>query len=344
MMLLRAQVSMVVLAGMAVSLSWGQGMVADHRCVDINRIPQAAIDLAREQLHIAYGHTSHGSQVTDGMSGLVAFANNGGRGLELASNSFAWNNGGNNGALDLHDYAMSGDVGYWPQWRDATVAYLDNPVNADVNVILWSWCGQVTSKYTNGRLYSEYLAPMDTLEKAYSGVTFVYMTGHVDHDQDAANKAANQAIRDYCAANHKVLYDFADIECWDPDGNFYAYPADSCNYYTAEGVKLGNWALEWQASHIEGGDWYRCGAAHSQPLNANQKAYAAWWLLARLAGWGGYSDQNVDGRTDLEDVAVLATNWLGGSPTADIAPERRDGKVDTLDLGVLVENWLTGGN
>jgi hypothetical protein len=25
--------------------------------------------------------------------------------------------------------------------------------------------------------------------------------------------------------------------------------------------------------------------SHSQPLNANQKAYAAWWLWARLAGW-----------------------------------------------------------
>jgi len=34
-------------------------------------------------------------------------------------------------------------------------------------------------------------------------------------------------------------------------------------------------------------DWYRCGSAHSQPLNANRKAYAAWWLWARLAGWNG---------------------------------------------------------
>jgi len=27
--------------------------------------------------------------------------------------------------------------------------------------------------------------------------------------------------------------------------------------------------------------------AHSQPLNANLKAFAAWWLFARLAGWPG---------------------------------------------------------
>ncbi|RPJ06253.1 MAG: hypothetical protein EHM28_10405 [Spirochaetaceae bacterium] len=34
-----------------------------------------------------------------------------------------------------------------------------------------------------------------------------------------------------------------------------------------------------------GTDWYNCGATHSMSLNANMKAYAAWWLWARLAGW-----------------------------------------------------------
>jgi len=30
-----------------------------------------------------------------------------------------------------------------------------------------------------------------------------------------------------------------------------------------------------------------CGSAHSEPLNANLKAYASWCLFARLAGWDG---------------------------------------------------------
>ena len=192
--------------------------------------------------------------------------------------------------MDLHDYAMSGDCGYYPQWVNETQDYLDNPAHSDVNVIIWSWCGQVDDKYAAGTLDSEYLIPMSQLETDYPDVTFVYMTGHVDHWDDANNKAANQMIRSYCINNEKVLYDFADIESYNPDGTFYEFPNDNCDYYeSVSGPKLGNWAIEWQNSHTEGVDWYNCSSAHSQPLNANLKAYATWWLWARLAGWPGSS-------------------------------------------------------
>lgn len=261
-------------------------VIVDHRHTDITVIPEDAIIQAKNRLHIAYGHTSHGSQLTTGMSGLVAFANGGGLGLSLAANIFDWNNGGSGGALDLHDYAMAGDVGYYPQWYNNTVAYLDNANNADVNVIIWSWCGQVGDKYSTGTLQSEYLTPMSQLEAAYPDVTFVYMTGHVDIWDDADNKAANQMIRNYVIANNKVLYDFADIEHYNPDGNYFKYVNDNCDYYAeAGGVPIGNWAIEWQNSHTLGVDWFECTAAHSQPLNANRKAYAAWYLWALLGGW-----------------------------------------------------------
>jgi hypothetical protein len=273
------------------SLLWGnwalaESIVADHNCTDITQIPQTDIERAKANLHIAYGHTSHGSQLTDGMTGLVAFANGGGLGLALPADIFAWNNGGSGGALDLHDYAMGGDAGYYPQWVDNTRSYLDNPNNADVNVIIWSWCGQVDDKYAAGTLASEYLTPMAQLEAEYPNVKFVYMTGHVDIWDDTNNKAANQMIRDFCAANDKILYDFADIEHYDPDGTYFAFVNDNCDYYdSAGGNRLGNWATEWQGSHTQGVDWYNCSSAHSEPLNANRKAYAAWWLWAELAGW-----------------------------------------------------------
>ena len=255
-------------------------LVINHTCTDITKIPQSWIEAAKDNLHIAYGHTSHGSQVADGMTGLITFANNGGRGLELPENIFAWNNGGTNGALDLHDNALGGDVGYYPDWVNNTRKYLGEAdesgrgkSNPDVNVIMWSWCGQVSDKYAAGTLNSEYIEPMTQLESEYFAVTFIYMTGHMDYWDDANNKAANQVIRDYCMANNKVLFDFAEIECYDPDGNFYEYANDNCDYYSESGRLLGNWATEWQNTHTEDEDWYNCNSAHSQPLNANQKAY-----------------------------------------------------------------------
>ena len=268
------------------SMAYSETIIIDHTCTDITQITQLAIEQAKATLHIAYGHTSHGSQLTDGMTGLVGFANGGGLGLSLPEDIFEWNNGGTDGALDLHDYAMPGDCGYYPQWVNETQDYLDDPAHSDVNVIIWSWCGQVDDKYVAGTLDSEYLTPMSQLETDYPNVIFVYMTGHVDHWDDANNKAANQMIRDYCINNKKVLYDFADIESYNPDGTFYEFSNDNCDYYeSVSGPKLGNWAIEWQNSHTEGVGWYNCSSAHSQPLNANLKAYAAWWLWARLAGW-----------------------------------------------------------
>ncbi len=266
-------------------------MVADHTCTDLMQIPQQWIDAARTNLHVAYGHTSHGSQLTEGMTGLVAFANAGGLGLSHPTDIFAWNDGGVGGALDLRDTPFSGasDLGNPDRtaWAASTRSYLD--AHSDVNVVIWSWCGQVSSASETD--IDTYLSLMTGLEQDYPGVTFVCMTGHLDGGGLGGNlHLRNEQIRDYCRTNNKVLYDFADIESYDPDGAYFGdkLANDACAYDTdGDDSRDGNWALEWQSAHSEGVDWYDCGSAHSEALNANRKAYAAWWLWARLAGWSG---------------------------------------------------------
>ena len=275
-------------------------IIIDHNCTDLSQISEQEIIDAKNISHIAYGHTSHGSQLTTGMTGLVDFANNSGLGLSYSQDIFKWNNGGTDGALDLHDNAMGGDCGYYPQWVNNTRAYLDNSNNFDVNVIIWSWCGQASGKTEQGMI-DTYLNPMAQLEIDYSNVDFVYMTGHRDIWADEILKRNNQQIRDYCIANNKILYDYADIESYDPDGTYYEFVNDNCDYYNSDFNKLGNWAIEWQNSHVEGVDWYNCSSAHSEPLNANRKAYAAWWLWARLAGWDGETP------LDTSDSVVIDT-------------------------------------
>ena len=142
--------------------------MVDHSATGLSAIPSEWITKAKSDLHIAYGHTSHGSQVTSGMTGLVSFK----------GNAYAWNNGGTGGALDLHDYAMPGDLGNpnYTQWEAETRTYL--AANSDVNVIIWSWCGQVSSATADN--INTYLTLMNGLEEDFPDVAFVYMTGHLD--------------------------------------------------------------------------------------------------------------------------------------------------------------------
>jgi hypothetical protein len=259
--------------------SLGDGIKIDHTTTKLATIPSDWVSAAKDNLHIAYSHTSHGSQLTDGMSGLVSFK----------GTSFSWNNGGTDGALDLHDYAMSGDLGNPDRtsWALLTRTYLAE--NPDVNVIIWSWCGEVSS--ASEADINTYLNLMNGLESDFPDVHFVYMTGHLDGTGLTGNlHLRNEQIRNYCRENKRILYDFADIETYNPDGDYYGdkKPNDACDYDTnGDGFLDGNWATAWQNSHTQGVDWFNCYAAHTEPVNANMKAYAAWWLWARLAGWNG---------------------------------------------------------
>jgi len=258
----------------------GSAIIIDHANTDIDAIPQEWIEQAKQDLHIAYGHTSHGSQITTGMTGLAGFK----------GSLYAYNGGGSGGALDLRDKPFSGaeDLGSPNRtaWAAATRSYLD--LHPEINVVMWSWCGQADTTPENINLY---LTAMESLEDDYPEVDFVYMTGHLMGTGLQGNlHLRNEQIRQFCRANGKILYDFEDIESYDPDGAYYGdkYADDACNYDSnGDRTNDANWAAAWQNSHAEGVDWYECEAAHTEPLNANLKAYAAWWLWAKLAGWNG---------------------------------------------------------
>lgn len=289
-------------------------IIVDHTSTDITQIPQSAIEQAKTDLHIAYGHTSHGSQLITGMNGLVDFANGHGLGLSLPMDIFEWSNGGGGGALDLHDYFVSGDLGNPDRttWAQRTRTYLNDPANSDVNVVIWSWCGQVDTSAANIDLY---LSLMNQLEIDYPGVTFVYMTGHANGGGEGGNvHIRNQQIRDYCIANNKTLYNFYDIECYDPDNNYFGDKQvnDNCDYDSdGNGSLDANWAIEWQNTHTEDVDWYDCSPAHTQALNGNQKAYAAWWLWARIAGWNpGATEYTLT--VNVQGTGTVSLNPSGG--------------------------------
>lgn len=119
-----------------------------HSSATLEGLSEADVALAKNTLHIGYGHTSHGSQLMDGL--------------------YAMQRNENEGSLHLSDTFMENDVGYYPDRVTETRDFLGTP---------------------------------------------------------------------------------------NDDGRGSAHPAA----------------------------WYQCDSAHSEPLNANRKAYAAWRLFAALA-------------------------------------------------------------
>ncbi|MCK4663643.1 MAG: T9SS type A sorting domain-containing protein [Bacteroidales bacterium] len=268
----------------AITTKGQQAIVIDHNCIDLSKIPNEWIDSSKTKLFIGYGHTSHGSQLISGMNAIESFFTDG---------TYNWSHSG--GTDELHLFEGDGygegyldhDCGY-SGWDDETREYLDE--FTECNVIIWSWCGQVNSV----ELSSHYLAPMEQLETDYPDVTFVYMTGHLEGEGiDGSLYLANQQIRDYCNANNKILFDFADIEKYDPDAetNYQEYYAnDECNYNPLAGGTA-NWATDWMANNPEHEltqiSQLCSSCAHSVSLNCVKKGVASWYLWARLSGWDG---------------------------------------------------------
>ena len=107
-------------------------IIIDHTCANLSALPAEAIAQAKASLHIAYGHTSHGSQLTTGMSSLVGQTTL----LGYRGDIYQFGYGGGAGMLDLRDYYGSfpggaSDLGNpdFTMWATATRDYLNDPAS-----------------------------------------------------------------------------------------------------------------------------------------------------------------------------------------------------------------------
>ncbi|MFO8233842.1 MAG: hypothetical protein R6U04_00360 [Bacteroidales bacterium] len=319
-----------------------ESILINHHSIVLDKIPMEWVDSAKANLHIGYGHTSHGSQLATGMNALKSYFSDG---------RFDWSNSDVPGNLHMFE----GDL--WSQdgwlgldcgadgWDDETREYLD--AHPDCNVIIWSWCGYINT-VVDRNVLTHYLQPMNQLESEYPDVKFVYMTGPLDGSGPEGDvKKANDSIRQYCYDNNKILYDFADIESYDPDGlvNYMEYGAnDECDY-DPDGEepydRTENWAANWVndnpddiltslTNSANSGD---CDFGHTHCLNCVMKGIAAWHLWTKIAGWEDTADTTHISTFIVETgLWEEPANWDNGVPdssTAVIIPARHHANVTT---------------
>jgi hypothetical protein len=322
----------MLLIAIFADISLGQEPITiDHTHTNIDEIPMAWVDSAKKNLHIGYGHTSHGSQLITGMETLESHYSDGR--FDFNKNDYA-------GQLHLYEGDMWSQDGYLGRdvgvigWDDETREYLDDHPNC--NVIIWSWCGEENTILERD-VQTHYLDNMQALESEYPEVLFVYMTAPLEGlGTGGALQQANDSIRDFCTQNNKFLYDYADIEKYDPDDdvNFQDYGADDACNYDPDGLepydRTANWADEWIAensSHLVATltsetNSSDCDFGHTHCLNCVQKGIAAWHLWVRLAG---YAEPVTEVDSTSHFVALSGiwheeSNWDNGIPadTTDV--------------------------
>ncbi len=172
-------------------------LAADHtiaNLLQVDRIPQDVVDRTSSKFHIAFVQASPDPLLAGAIQRLIQSGDFLLKGIDFS-------------AIIVEVARL--DFSYW---EEQAKAFLLEPSNEKLNIIMWSW-GSQFAQATEADI-ELYIETMASLENSFPDRFFIYMTGTTQESMSPGSKIdpRNERIRNYCQDANKPFFDLADLE------------------------------------------------------------------------------------------------------------------------------------
>ncbi|MBI2923656.1 MAG: hypothetical protein HYY18_21580 [Planctomycetes bacterium] len=235
------------------------GIVAGAAAAEVE-VPRVALDRARK-LDVLFGHQSVGGNLLDGLAALAG-EDEERFGVERAEDPAPEWFEEHDGWGDFYAGENEDPFGKIEHFRRKI---RDEGFGKRVAVasVKLCWIDFAGKQGEAKRTFEKYRDAMESLEKEFSKVKFVWWTAPLKTAENATRHEYNEMVRGYCSEKGKALFDIADLSARDGSKPSGRSPVLLAKYAEDEG--------------------------HLNEQGRMRAAKAWWWLMARLAGWDGKS-------------------------------------------------------
>ena len=253
-------------------IAWdGTGpLVIDHNCSDLSKVPLDWVDAVQANLRLHYAHTSHGHQLTRGLEIIEGADPSYNIALEyrllpVESDAFCIFDG-------QEELTYVTPEEYWNSaaGMNKTRSVLAN--NSTINITMFGWCYQMDGAPAS--YVQAYLDSMSLLEAEDPDLIVIYFTGHAQTmGWEGWNRhQRNEQIRQFCIANNKILFDFADLDSWWFNPGTQEWEFETYEY-DGETIPV-------EHPQYSGDEW-----GHTTLESCELKGRATWWMFSEISGW-----------------------------------------------------------